>query len=925
MKLPDFTGLGACPECLRSLVISTAVAGAAVGLARSESITTEVNGSVVERIQSGGVWVPRADLRWGVSSGAVDVTDRSGTIRNADTRNLESYFVRNDNPGVWEVSIGAWVPGPGPAADFFLFEAGGNDVVQVRARFQSGALGEPVSVGGWSQTPVFCYSGDNQGQRVHGLAFRFEDLKRPDGTSVTPQNQVVGIQILSEDIDGASFLVRDPGANAGSDGNGESWITPAEPRICAPMELSFRGPWASDSDDTPNPFLDYRLSVRFDGPGGTSMTVPGFFDADGASGDIGNVWTARFLPPVKGTWTATASMRSGSGVALQSAPGAGSPVTTVNGRQITFEVKDIDPDEGGFYRLGTLEDVGRHHRKFQHGPFYLKAGINGPENFLAIRALDDITKTQGVGNLHSYAEHRDDWNPGDPVLRPGNGLEDGKGAIGALNYLAGKGVNSLFLLVMNLGGDGRDVYPFIGPRNREFEKVHYDTSRMRQWNTIFEHAQRVGISLSLVMNETEIANELWLDNGTLGTERKLFYREMIARFGHHPAIRWNLCEETDFNAATLASFAQWITDLDAYEHPISLHNRPDDLAVFQSVLNDPNIDAASLQFSLNAADEQIEELRTLSEQAGRPWLVDADEMNPWPTGLTDTNADDIRKRVLYDALFSGGGVEFYLGWHDLPLGGDLTLEDFRTREDMWYFVGHARRFMEAELPFWEMEPADDLLRNEALAFGEAQVFAKTDQFYAVYLPDASGPSQLNLGASTGAFEKLWYNPRNGRYVGAVENLSSPGGWVDVGPPPSHPNQDWVVLFRRHAPLSARTSAGSVSAGDDQQVYFHIGEAYAQRSYILLSSLSGTSQGFVLGGMDVPIDFDRWTRTGLIDTQGFVFTNQIGFLNQAGAAAINVHLNPAFLTGLVGQTMYHCAVTTNPYDYVSNVITLQILP
>ena len=152
MKLPDFTGLGACPECLRSLVISTAVAGAAVGLARSESITTEVNGSVVERIQSGGVWVPRADLRWGVSSGAVDVTDRSGTIRNADTRNLESYFVRNGNPGIWEVSIGAWVPGPGPAADFFLFEAGGNDVVQVRARFQSGALGEPVSVGGWKRT-----------------------------------------------------------------------------------------------------------------------------------------------------------------------------------------------------------------------------------------------------------------------------------------------------------------------------------------------------------------------------------------------------------------------------------------------------------------------------------------------------------------------------------------------------------------------------------------------------------------------------------------------------------------------------------------------------------------------------------------------------------------------------------------------------
>ena len=77
--------------------------------------------------------------------------------------------------------------------------------------------------------------------------------------------------------------------------------------------------------------------------------------------------------------------------------------------------------------------------------------------------------------------------------------------------------------------------------------------------------------------------------------------------------------------------------------------------------------------------------------------------------------------------------------------------------------------------------------------------------------------------------------------------------------------------------------------------------------------------------DVPINFDRWTRAGLIDTQGMVFQNQIGVLNQAGAAGIGVRLNPAFTSGLIGQTMYHCAVTRNPYDFVSNVITLQILP
>ncbi len=893
--------------------------------AAAQSPTVQVRGSMVERIQSAGAWVERADLRWGNSSGEVQFTNRSASTRNADSRNLESYFVRANTQTPWEISFSNWTPGAGPAADFFLFEVGGNDPVQVRARFLNGSLGAPISIGPWTQTPVVCASGDNRNQRVHCIEFRFEDLKLPGGGSVTSQNNLAGIQVISTSIDGAAFLIRDPGALAGADGNGAHTITPLEPRVASPMELRFEGPWESETGDSPNPFLDYRLSVRFDGPGGRSLTVPGFFDADGQSGDVGNIWTVRFLPPAQGSWTANVSMRQGTGVALQGGPNPGSSVPTMDGRQIPFEVKAIDPAGRGFYRLGTLTDVGRHHRKFEHGPFYLKAGINGPENFLANRAMDDITKTQGVGNLHSFAEHRGDWNPGDPLLRPGNGDEDGKGAIGALNYLAEKGVNSLFLLVMNLGGDGKDVYPFLGPANRAFEKRHYDTSRLRQWNTIFEHAQNLGISLSLVMNETEVANELWLDGGTLGVERKLFYREMVARFGHHPAIRWNLCEETDFNASTLAAFAAWITDYDAYEHPISLHNRPDDLAVFQSVLTDPNIDAASLQFSLNAAEDQIEELRTLSEQAGRPWLIDADEMNPWPTGLTDTNADDIRKRVLYDALFSGGGVEFYLGWHNLPLGGDLSLEDFRTRDEMWTFVGHARHFIEAEMPFWEMSPMDNLLRNETTTYGEGQVFAKEDQVYAVYLGDASATGQLNLGSSTGAFEKFWFNPRTGQIAGSVTRINVNGGWWSLGAPPSDPDEDWVMVLRRHAPLSARTYSGSVSADERQLIYFHPGEAYANRSFIMFSSLSGTSNGFVLGGLDVPINFDRWTRAGLIDTQGAVFQNQIGALNQAGAAGISVRLNPAFTSGLIGQTMYHCAVTRNPYDFVSNVITLQILP
>jgi hypothetical protein len=46
-----------------------------------------------------------------------------------------------------------------------------------------------------------------------------------------------------------------------------------------------------------------------------------------------------------------------------------------------------------------------------------------------------------------------------------------------------------------------------------------------------------------VLNEAEAQNKRELDHGELGVERKLYYRELIARFGHHPALEWNLCEE----------------------------------------------------------------------------------------------------------------------------------------------------------------------------------------------------------------------------------------------------------------------------------------------------------------------------------------------------------------------------------------------
>ncbi|MFT7169048.1 MAG: hypothetical protein ACI80K_002184, partial [Paracoccaceae bacterium] len=902
-----------------------ALAATVAAPASAEGVTATLRGSYIETIQSGGVTVPRADLRTGISSGAVLEHPWGSSIRSVDGRNLESYFIRNNTPGTWDVQIGSYSPSAGPAADFFLFEVGGNDPVLVRPILANGSVGASVPLSGWTATGLNVDGGPNGGSPVQGLAFRFEDLKRGNGSFLSPGDSITGLRFESSSLDAASFLIRDTGYHAGNDGDGSHFITPAAPSMSAPMELTFRGPWTSETAESPNPFLDYRLNVIMRGPGGRVYVVPGFFDADGADGDVGNFWKVRFTPPVTGQWTATASMRFGAGVAIDLSPAAGTRLTPVDGRVATFQVGGVRGDERGFYRVGKLAASGKHYRKFENGSYFLKAGTNGPENFLAIRACDDATKSGGEGLMHSYAPHRADWNAGDPLLDEFGGDEDGKGVIGALNYLKEQGVNSIFMMVMNLGGDGKDVYPFLGPRRRSFEKRHYDTSRLRQWNTIFEHAQRCGISLSLVMNETEPENETWLDNGQLGVERKLYYRELVARFGHHPAIRWNICEENDFSLSQLQQFASFISSQDYNESTIAIHNNPNDLALFQALASNPLFDTASLQFDPNQADSQVEFVRELTAQAGRPWVVDADEQGPWQTGVTDLNTTDTRKRILYDALFSGGGVEFYFGYHPLPLGGDLSVEDFSTREGIWTAVKHARAFMEGQLPFWDMTPDDSLVRNESGAFGGAEVFAKAGEVYAIYYPNTTNAGQLNLGSNAELYFVEWFNPRTGEFVGDRAALGTGGGWKNLGAPPADPSNDWVALVRPQAPLWSRTNQGSVSQGTVQSLELRLGSSYAGRNYFLLSSLSTSGGGFLLGGTHVAIDFDRWTRYAISDVQGRVFDNQIGTLDSSGAAAVTVTLDATYVGGLVGVTMYHSAVLTQPYDFATNVVTLRVMP
>jgi len=567
-----------------------------------------------------------------------------------------------------------------------------------------------------------------------------------------------------------------------------------------PTTLTFQGPEASESDDVPNPFLDDRLQVRFRSPDGREYDVPGFFDGDGRGGGKGNRWRVRFAPDRAGEWSYRASFRTGPRIAVDPTPDAGAP-TSFDGASGTFAVADRDPSAPGFLRWGRLSYTGGWYLKFQDGPYWIKGGTDEPENLLAYKGF---VRTRPS---HDYAVHEEDWRPGDPDWDGGKG----RAIIGALNDLASRHVNSIYFLTMNIGGDGKDVWPWIGSPDRKGspsnDNLHYDVGKLAQWDVVFAHAQRKGIALHFVFNEAEEANKRELDDGELGVERKLYYREMIARFGHHLAVQWNLCEEyniggLDFGPDRVRAFARYVRDVDPYDHPVTVHSAGDPAKALAFTFGDPNFGVTSVQLNQRRIDLMTEALRKATADAGRPLPIMMDEFtvdkgNNQSFDPRD-DAELQRKQKLWPTYLSGGSIEFILE-------GLLKNDSFKTpaREALWDDTWHAREFLE-ELPFWEMAPDDDLSRGGAtidVGVGRGkttllgpQVLAKPGQVYAVYLPKADPSGEINLSGSPGEFTRRWYNPRTGAFEGDPVRVKG-GGWTPFGPPPSAPGEDWVVLLR----------------------------------------------------------------------------------------------------------------------------------
>lgn len=568
--------------------------------------------------------------------------------------------------------------------------------------------------------------------------------------------------------------------------------------------VDFTGPQGDENNAST--FLNYRLDVTFTN-GSTSFVVPGFFAADGNAGEsgatTGNIWRVNFSPNKTGTWTYTASFRTGTNVAVADNPASFGTDNSIHGQTGTFTVTETDKTGRDMRAKGRLKYVGKHHLQYEgSGEYFMKVGPDSPENLLAYYDIDN-TGVGGKSNLmKDYAPHIADWNNGDPTWKNGKG----KGLIGALNYLAEEKMNSISFLTMNSPlGDDRNVVPWID-KNKQ---TQYDCSKLDQWEVVFAHAQEIGLHLHFKTQETE--NELILDNGAVGTERKLYYRELIARFGHHNSLEWNVCEEggaswssTNQTQAQRKESIAFFADNDPYGSNVVLHTAPglnSQKAIYNQFLgNGSKLNGVSLQNEWDDVFECTHHWVEASDNAGVKWVVANDEQGNAQIGVPHDDytgtptKEDIRKHTLWGNLMAGGaGVMYYFGYGQpdgnqvdiLFNNSDMSCQDFRSRDISWDYARYGAEFFDLYLPFWDMHNDDSKTSNS-----NSHCLYKEGDVYVVYLRNG-GTTNLSLPAGT--YNVDWFNPRTGGNLTAGTRNLGGNGNKGIGNAPS--SGDWVALVR----------------------------------------------------------------------------------------------------------------------------------
>ncbi|MBW7997434.1 MAG: DUF5060 domain-containing protein [Candidatus Glassbacteria bacterium] len=490
----------------------------------------------------------------------------------------------------------------------------------------------------------------------------------------------------------------------------------AAPLFGFPPQPGLVGQWAIfelsfNASGWSNPFLEVELHGVFTAPSGTEHRVEGFYDGDGAGGVTGDVFKLRFAPGETGAWRwRTESNRD----ALDGQAGEFTVTPSANRGPLRY-----DPRRPRWLHWAD-------------GTVFFESGADDPECFLADKFITQQQRYEGI------------------------------------DYLAAKGVNSLYFGVTNAGpGDGTaemKVTPWMGG----FDKPEFDNICLLFMNRLEGVVRRLdshGMTAHIVLYLDDCCQ---ISDAITAEQEELLIRYLCARFGSFSGIVWNLAEEFDecFTEQWCSSRAAMFVRHDPLGHPVTVHQLSNDEF---KLAGDPNFGTTAMQFNRTAPDSinaMVRHLRDQTEAAGRPLPASLIEWTP----LAPEEAETAR-RGMWAIAAAGGSYQVFNKNNDEPMTAEFALW-----EETWGYADIVRRTMEA-LPLDEMEPDNSLVSR-------GFCLVQPGEHYLVYLPEGG---EVTVEVTGSALAANWIDPRTGErtQAGAVEvgkvSFSTPteGDWALV--------------------------------------------------------------------------------------------------------------------------------------------------
>ena len=461
-----------------------------------------------------------------------------------------------------------------------------------------------------------------------------------------------------------------------------------------------------------NPFLEVELTGVFTSPSGTEHRVAGFYDGDGSGGTDGDVFKIRFASGETGKWQwRTESNRE-----------------ALNGRSGEFFV--TDGDSRGPLRYDPASPRWLH---WSDGSVFFESGADDPECFLASRFINQQQRYEGI------------------------------------DYLASKGVNSLYMGVVNAGpGDGTPEMK-VTPWTGGFDKPEFDNICLDFMNRLDGVVRRLD-SHGMVAHIVLYLDDCCEISDSISTEQEeMLIRYLCARFGSFPGVVWNLAEEFDecFTKEWCSSRAAMFVRYDPLGHPVTVHQLSNDEF---KLAGDKNFGTTAMQYNRTSPDSlnaMIRHLRMQTAEAGHPLPAGLIEWTP----LAPDEAELARKGMW--AIATGGGSYQVFNKNN----DELMTAEFELWEETWDYADIVRRTMET-LPLDDMEP-DNFFVSSGFCFAEP------GKHYLVYLPDGG---EVTVDVAGRGLTATWLDPRTGEKT--VAGAAAEGKVIFSAPGEG----DWVLII-----------------------------------------------------------------------------------------------------------------------------------